>query len=60
LDVDPAPAAYLIIDGTLVADDQRDVNITANAIFVRAGNITAGSPSTPFTSKFTIQINGHK
>jgi hypothetical protein len=60
LDMDPLPAAYMIIDGTLIADDTRDVNITANAIFIRAGNITAGSPSNPFQHQFTIQINANK
>lgn len=60
LDVDPAPANYLIIDGTLVADDTRDVNITARSIFIRAGNVTAGSPSAPFMHKFTIQISNTK
>jgi hypothetical protein len=29
MDVNPAPAAYMIIDGDLVFDDSRDVNITA-------------------------------
>lgn len=60
LDVDPAVLNNLTIDGTLVANDTRDVNITANAIFVRSGNITAGSSSKPFTHKFTIQVNGNK
>lgn len=60
LDIDPAPIDYFIIDGTLVADDTRDVYITARSIFIRAGNVTAGSPSTPFQHKFTIQINNTK
>ena len=33
----------LIVDGVLIADDSRDINITANWIHVRAGNLTAGS-----------------
>jgi hypothetical protein len=60
MDVDPAPLAYLIIDGDLVFDDTRNVNITANAIFIRAGNVTAGNPSVPFQHTFIIQINGLK
>lgn len=60
LDVDPAPLNYLIIDGTLIADDTRDVNITARSIFIRAGNVTAGSPTSPFMHKFTIQISNTK
>lgn len=60
LDVDPAPLNYLVIDGTLIADDTRDVNITARSIFIRAGNVTAGSASTPFMHKLTIQISNTK
>lgn len=60
LDIDPNPADYLVIDGTVFADDTRDINITANSILIRAGNITAGSSSTPFLHKFTVQINGQK
>ena len=33
----------LVVDGVLIADDTMDVNITANWIHVRAGNLTAGS-----------------
>ncbi len=50
----------LTIDGTLIADDTRDVNITANFIHIRAGNISAGSKSSPFMHKLTIQVNGQK
>ena len=60
LDMDPAPINYLIVDGTLFADDSRDVNITANSIHIRAGNITAGNPTTNFYRNFVIQINGQK
>ncbi len=59
-DIDPAPVNYLIIDGTVVADDTRDVLITARSIFIRAGNLTVGSPSAPFQHKFTIQVNNTK
>lgn len=60
LDIDPAPANYLVIDGTLVADDTRDIFISARSIFIRAGNVSAGSPSNPFQHKFTIQVNNTK
>jgi hypothetical protein len=60
LDIDPNPLNYLVVDGTLVADDSRNVNITANSIHIRAGNITAGSPGNPFLHNFTIQLNGKK
>ena len=60
LDVDPAPLNYLVVDGDIVVDDTRDVNITAKSINIRAGSIKAGSSSAPFVHKFTIQINGKK
>lgn len=60
LDVDPAPLNNLTIDGNLIADDTRDVNITANFIWIRAGNLSAGSSANPFTHKLTIQVNGQK
>jgi hypothetical protein len=60
LDVDPAPLNYFVIDGTLIADDTRDVNITARSIFIRAGNVTAGSSTAPFMHKLTIQISNTK
>ena len=60
LDVDPAPLNYLIVDGNLFADDTRDVNLTANSIHVRLGNITAGNPTTNFYRNFVIQINGNR
>jgi len=60
LDVDPAPLNYFVIDGTLIADDTRDVNITANSIHIRAGNITAGSLANPFFHNLVIQLNGAK
>lgn len=60
LDMDPNPINNLTIDGNLIADDTRDVNIVANFIFIRAGNFTAGSPTNPFIHKLNIQINGAK
>jgi hypothetical protein len=60
LDMDPNPINNLTIDGNLIADDSRDVNIVANFIFIRAGNFTAGSPTNPFTHKLNIQLNGNK
>ena len=60
LDVDPAVLNNLTIDGRLVVNDTRDINITANSIFIRSGNITAGSKTNPFNHTFTIQINGNK
>jgi hypothetical protein len=60
LDMDPNPINNLTIDGNLIADDSRDVNIVANFIFIRAGNFSAGSPTNPFAHKLNIQLNGAK
>lgn len=60
LDIDPNPANYMIIDGTIILDDTRDVLLTARSIFIRSGNITAGTATKPFLHKFTIQINNTK
>lgn len=60
LDVDPNPLNNLTIDGTLIADDSRDVTIISNFIHIRAGNFTAGSSGTPFLHKLTFQLNGQK
>ncbi len=57
LDMDPNPIRYMIVDGALIADDTRDIYITAQSIHIRAGSITAGSSSAPFLHKFTIQVN---
>jgi hypothetical protein len=57
LDMDPNPANYMIIDGTVIAEDTRDVVITAKSIHIRAGNISAGSAQSPFTHNFLIRIN---
>jgi hypothetical protein len=57
LDMDPNHANYMIIDGTVIADDTRDVYITAKSIHIRAGNISVGNANTPFMHQFTIQIN---
>jgi hypothetical protein len=55
--MDPNPIKYMIVDGALIADDTRDIYISAQSIHIRAGSITAGSSSAPFIHKFTIQVN---
>lgn len=60
IDIDTPAMNYLTIDGILMVDDTRDINITANSIHIRAGNLSAGTPGSPFLHKFTIQLNGAK
>jgi hypothetical protein len=43
MDVNPAIAPLLTIDGDVILSDDRDINITAQSIWIRAGSITAGS-----------------
>jgi hypothetical protein len=50
----------MIIDGTVIADDTRDIFLTARSIFIRSGNVTAGTSTKPFEHKYTIQINNTK
>jgi hypothetical protein len=60
LDVDPAPAAHLIIDGTLIVPGNREiVNVTANSIWVRKGAWLVGNETNPFDKKLIIQLNGN-
>lgn len=58
LDMDPRPANFMVIDGTLIADDSRDIRIPAKAIHIRAGNVSIGSANNPFNHKFTIELLG--
>lgn len=44
----------------MIIEDIEDRNITCQGIWIRAGSITAGSSSKPFTHKINIQINGKK
>jgi hypothetical protein len=45
MDVDPAFAPLLTFDGDVILVDDRNINITAQSIWIRAGSITAGSSS---------------
>jgi hypothetical protein len=56
--MDPRPANFMVIDGTLIADDSRDIKIPAKAIHIRAGNVSIGSANNPFNHKFIIELLG--
>jgi hypothetical protein len=59
LDVDPAPAAQIIIDGDLFVPQNRDrVNVTAQSIWVRLGSWVFGNETNPFNKQVVIQLNG--
>lgn len=60
LDINPNPLEYFIIDGTLIADDSIDLNITAHSFYIRAGNFTAGTSNVPFMHNLIFQINGNR
>lgn len=55
--MNPNPAKFMLIDGTLIADDTRDIFMSAQSMHIRAGNISIGNSGTPFNHKFTLQIN---
>jgi hypothetical protein len=42
MDVNPAIAPLLTIDGDVIIDN-KDINITAKSIWIRAGSLVAGS-----------------
>jgi hypothetical protein len=60
MDVDPAVCEFMEIDGDVIVPNGADRNITCQSIWIRAGSLTAGSASAPFTNKLNIQINGNK
>lgn len=60
MDVDPAVCEFMEIDGDVIIPNGADRNITCQSIWIRAGSLTAGSASAPFTSNLHIQLNGQK
>lgn len=48
------------IDGDVIIEDKGDRNVTCDSIWIRAGSLTAGSQTQPFTHQITIQLNGQK
>ena len=59
LDIDTANLARLMIDGNLFFDPTRKLStLTSALIWVRLGNLTAGTPTTPFPNKIVINITG--
>lgn len=59
MDMDPAPIKYLTIDGDVLVGN-RDTQITASTIWIRAGSLTAGNASSPFNYSLTITLTGNK
>ena len=60
MDVDPAPCHFMQIDGQVIIQDKADRKIECDAIWIKAGSITAGSASQPFTHQLIFQLNGIK
>lgn len=62
LDINPEPLQQLVINGDLILDAQRNknVNITAESIWIRAGSLQTGETTDPFNGTVTIQLNGNK
>ena len=59
LDIDTANLGRLIVDGNLFFDPTRNTStLTAALIWVRLGNLTPGSPQTPFPNQILINITG--
>lgn len=61
MDIQPAKIKYLLIDGdVIIPPTVASVTIQANAIWIRAGSLTAGTSSIPHPGKVTFEIFGLK
>jgi|NOAtaT_7_FD_contig_21_4274204_length_263_multi_4_in_0_out_0_1 hypothetical protein len=58
MDIDPPKLGTLKINGDLMFDDSRDLNILrAKNIWIVKGNLTAGSSRTPYKNKIRIELH---
>jgi hypothetical protein len=58
MDIDPPKLGTLKINGDLMFDDSRDLNILrAKNIWIVKGNLTAGSSTTPYKNKIRIELH---
>lgn len=57
LDIDPPPLASLEIAGTLVFDN-RDTQLSSDAIMVNGGRLQVGTKDEPFTKRAVITLTG--
>ena len=60
MDMSPAPAGMIEIDGDVIIEDKMDINITCEFLWVKGGTLTAGEPSQPFMHNLVFQFNGGK
>ena len=61
LDVNSSNLSRIIIDGDLSFDPKKpNLQLTAGIIWVRTGNLIAGSPSNPIQNKIKIVITGNR
>lgn len=61
LDIDPPNLATLIIDGDLIFDSSRPSSkLSANIIWARLGNLTAGDSENAFPGQILINMTGNK
>jgi len=45
MDIDPAPANLMEIDGDVIIEDKENRYVSCNYLWVKAGSISAGSTS---------------
>jgi hypothetical protein len=50
----------MTIDGDVIIEDNLDIAISCNTIWIRAGSLKAGSAAFPFTHRLTFTLNGLK
>ena len=58
LDISPPPLKIIIIEGTLIIEDENDITLQSEYIIIRGGSLKAGSLQTPFAHKLTILLQG--
>ena len=60
MDVNPPKIYYLLLDGILIFEDNRDNVLEAHIAHVRHGIVKIGEENTPFTHQANIILHGEK
>jgi hypothetical protein len=58
LDVSPPLLQIIIVEGTLMFEDEQDIKLEAYYIMLRNGTLTVGTEKNPFTHQANITLHG--
>ena len=58
VDVSPPPLYTILVEGTLMFADEKELELEAWFIIVREGTLTIGTPEKPHLNKLTITLHG--